>query len=109
MIGFQGIGEFDAIELHPDKSDTQIITFKDRPTAESFMYGTKDIPLVGKLELNWYNAPSVHTHSTMKAANADGDVQMRGGSAEVGQAIHGPEVAADMDDYDVADEDDRNW
>ena len=51
MIVFQGIGEFDAIEPHPDKSDTQIITFKDRPTAESFMYGTKDIPSVGKLEL----------------------------------------------------------
>ena len=73
------------------------------------MYGTKDIPSVGKLELNWYNAPSALTQSTMKLATGDGDVQMRGGSADVGQANNGPEVVADVDDYDVADEDDRNW
>ena len=109
MIVCQGIGEFDAIEPHPDKSDTQIITFKDRPTAESFMYGTKNIPSVGKLEFSWYNAPSVLAHSATKLANADSDVQMRGGSVDIGQANNGLEVAAGMDDYDVADEDDRNW
>ena len=73
------------------------------------MYGTKDIPSVGKLELSWYNAPSLPPPMTSKLANADGDVEMRGGSHDVGQSHSGPQLAADMDDYDVADDDDRNW
>ena len=108
----QGVGEFEAIETHPDKPDTQIITFKDRPTAESFMYGTKDIPSVGKLEFSWYNAPSVPTQSTAKQNGPDGDgnITMRGGSADGdhAEADSGTVLAAETD-WDVADDDERNW
>lgn len=104
LTKLQGIGEFEAIETHPDKPDTQIITFKDRPTAEGFMYGTKDIPSVGKLEYTWYNAPSVSISATAKPTNPDGgDVSMGGASVD---GDNGQALAAEVD-YDVAEEDDR--
>lgn len=105
IVRYQGVGEFEAIEAHPDRTDTQIITFKDRPTAESFMFGPKDIPSIGKLEFNWINTPLPLVQSSGKAAsggdddvgmgnaNMDGDAADKGGAADV--------------DYDVAEEDDR--
>jgi hypothetical protein len=67
------------------------------------MYGTKDIPSVGKLEYTWYNAPSVSAPTSAKPANPDGDVGMGGACAD-GDSGHA--MPAEMD-YDVAEEDDR--
>ncbi|PGH06516.1 hypothetical protein GX51_02340 [Blastomyces parvus] len=54
-----GIGEYDNIEPNPDQPDSQIVSFKDRYVAEKLMYGTTDIPSVGKVEFSWVaNAPS---------------------------------------------------
>ncbi|KAK4690823.1 hypothetical protein P7C71_g6049, partial [Lecanoromycetidae sp. Uapishka_2] len=103
LTNYQGIGEFEAIEIAADKPDTQIITFKDRLTAESFMYGGKGIPSLGKLELSWYNAPSVSAPASAKPATLDGDLSMGGADAD-GDTGH--PVPAEMD-YDVAEEDDR--
>lgn len=103
----QGVGEYTAIGPHPDNSDTQIITFKDRPTAESFMYGIKEIPNVGKLEFNWHNAPAAPSQVAVKQAGTDGDVGMGGmTNAESGEG-HRAMPVEDYDtaeDYDVADD-----
>ncbi len=102
----QGVGEYSAIEPHPDSSDAQIITFKDRSTAENFMYGTKAIPNVGKPELNWHNAPSASLQVAVKQAGAGGDVGMGGMNADNGET-HRSMLVEDYDiaeDYDVADD-----
>ena len=100
----KGIGEYASITPRADRPETtQVITFKDRFTAEKFMYGTKDIPSVGKLEFEWVNTPLPPVKTVMKdnsdtgmaGANADGD-----NSADKGLGVG--EV-----DYDVAEEDDR--
>ena len=104
----QGVGEFEAIEPHPDRPDTQVVTFKDRPTAEAFMYGNHDIPAVGKLDFSWFNAPGLSGLPTPKQSEADGDVGMGGtrgaddhhaAAAERGTTLANAEV-----DYDVAED-----
>lgn len=67
------------------------------------MYGSKDLPSVGKVELTWYNAPSISTPTSAKPVNPDGDVGMGGANAD-GDTGHA--VSTEMD-YDVAEEDDR--
>ena len=41
-------------------TETLIVVFKDRSTAESFLYGVKgkDIPGLGKLGVSWFNTPT---------------------------------------------------
>ncbi|KAI4222974.1 MAG: hypothetical protein L6R36_005757 [Xanthoria steineri] len=97
------VGEYEAIEQDGDKPDTQIVTFKDRKTAERFMYGTKNIPAVGKVELAWITTPSA-TQSAVKP-DADDDTIMSHPDTNGNQpatTAEAPEV-----DYDVAEEDDR--
>ncbi|KAI0841361.1 hypothetical protein F5Y06DRAFT_261370 [Hypoxylon sp. FL0890] len=72
-----GIGEFK--EIHTDPTTTYI-TFKDRKTAEQFMFGVsanKAIPgLDDKVEIAWKtSAPRSETK-----ANADGDVSVTSGT-----------------------------
>lgn len=81
----------------------QVIIFKDRFTAESFMYGTKEVPSVGKLEFEWVNIPLPAVRSTMKAAVIGGDTGMGGASTDGDNTDKG---AMEVD-YDVAEEDDR--
>src|SRR5580700_957750 len=52
----KGVGDFTNIETTPECT---FITFKDRFTAEKFMYGTSngEIPSVGKVELAWVQTP----------------------------------------------------
>ncbi|KAG8528515.1 uncharacterized protein KY384_007433 [Bacidia gigantensis] len=116
-----GVGEFEAINSHPDLPDSMIVSFQDRPTAESFFYGSRDLAGVGKVEFSWYNAPSVATNGTTKGegngvgkqiaigeTDGDGDVGMHGadgvgdGDGERAEGGGGGEV-----DYDVAEEDHR--
>ena len=99
----QGIGEFEAIETHPDRTDFQVISFKDRFTAEQFMYGPKDIPSVGRLEFSWVNSPLPPGRASQKHTANEGDTGMGEASAD---GDNSDKVAADVD-YDVAEEDDR--
>lgn len=64
------------------------------------MYGTKDIPSVGKVELSWYNAPFIPAQTAVKQAGGDGDVGMGGTNADGGETSR----AAPVDDYDVAED-----
>lgn len=75
------------------------------------MYGTKDIPSVGKLEFNWYNAPSVPTESTVKqnGPDSDGNVTMRGAGTDDEHAVADNGTVLPETDWDVADDDERNW
>ena len=113
------MGEFEAIEPHPDRPDTQVVTFKDRPTAEAFMYGNHDIPAVGKLDFAWFNAPaplsSASAQPTPKQqSEADGDVGMGGTRMGMVDDDHHAAAAADRGtvlananaevDYDVAED-----
>lgn len=79
-----------------------MISFKDRFTAEQFMYGTKDIPGVGKLELSWVNTPS-QLNRLNNQKQVDGDTGMRDAAAD---GDNSDKAAAEVD-YDVAEEDDR--
>ncbi|KAL9017258.1 MAG: hypothetical protein Q9185_005423 [Variospora sp. 1 TL-2023] len=123
------IGEFEAIETHPEKADTQIVTFKDRKTAERFMYGGgagKNIPGVGAVELAWVNSSASSSSplppakamatATVKGDDADGDATMgnNGGHANGGTTTttttttHASGGVDTVEvDYDVAEEDDR--
>lgn len=88
----------------PDRADMQAVIFKDRFTAEQFMYGAKDIPGVGKVELTWmYDPPATIARSNPKQSTPGGDIGMGGASAD---GDNGDKGAADVD-YDVAEEDDR--
>ncbi|KAI9798495.1 MAG: hypothetical protein M1833_004762 [Piccolia ochrophora] len=102
-----GIGEFENIEPNPDRSDSQIITFKDRATAEKFAYGSAEIPSVGKLEIAWVSNPTTQTPTSTKpgivagAVSTDGDTSMQGDGSkeEIQRGLN--------EDYDVAEDDDR--
>ncbi|KAL8788797.1 MAG: hypothetical protein Q9213_001468 [Squamulea squamosa] len=98
------VGEYEAIEVHAEQSDTQIVTFKDRKTAERFMYGTKNIPSVGKVELAWVTTPLPPVQSATKLDPED-DALMNTTERNGTQ----PTTTADATevDYDVAEEDDR--
>ena len=104
LMEVQGVGEFEAIEAHPDRSDTQVVTFKDRITAETFMYGNQDIPLVGKLDFAWFNAPGVPAQPTPKLIEADGDTRMGGTRVDDHHADKGTALANTEVDYDVAED-----
>ena len=97
------MGEYEAIEQHAEKPDTQIVTFKDRKTAERFMYGTKSIPSVGKVELAWVNTPPQVRPVTKQ--DGDDDAVMANADTNGNQPSTTAE-AAEVD-YDVAEEDDR--
>lgn len=99
-----GVGEFEAIEAHPDRPDTQVVTFKDRLTAETFMYGNQDIPLVGKLDFAWFNAPVVPAQPTPKLMEADGDTRMGGTRVDDHHTDKGTALANTEVDYDVAED-----
>lgn len=115
----QGIGEFEAIDSPPDRVDFQIITFKDRFTAERFLHGTKDIPGVGQVELNWVNNTPSSSYPPIAGAGTGGSLSssLHGGGAK-SEGATSVEPTVEMDDsgadrgagevdYDVAEEDDR--
>ncbi|TQS37946.1 hypothetical protein Golomagni_01558 [Golovinomyces magnicellulatus] len=77
-----GIGEYESIEATPTRTT---ITFKDRRTAESFMFSTTggEIPSVGQVEMSWITSPltpvNLQPQSAVNAKNcADNDVNMGG-------------------------------
>ncbi|KZF23450.1 hypothetical protein L228DRAFT_260275 [Xylona heveae TC161] len=100
-----GVGEFEHIEHSPEKPNSQVITFKDRATAEKFLYTSSDIPGVGKVELSWVNTPLPPVSLPPKQPeqpSQDNDAQMGDGDATAADSARHADV-----DYDVADDDDR--
>ncbi|KAF2262187.1 hypothetical protein CC78DRAFT_535065 [Lojkania enalia] len=45
--------DFESIDPHPDRPNTQIITFKERYVAEMFLDASLDIPELGKVDCSW--------------------------------------------------------
>lgn len=68
------------------------------------MYGTKNIPSVGTVELAWVNTPLPPVKPTAKS-DVDGDAMM-GNSSTNGDQHENPTEPVEVD-YDVAEEDDR--
>jgi RNA-binding protein 26 len=69
----QGIGEFTDIQTTPALTH---ITFKDRKTAEKFMYGlsNKEIPGVdGQVELSWASNTSMLASSSSSTSKSTAD------------------------------------
>ncbi|MCJ1313913.1 hypothetical protein MMC25_007593 [Agyrium rufum] len=107
------IGEFTAIEPFDtsEPSGPQVVTFKDRPTAEQFVHGPADIPGVGKVSYSWVNIPSTAAPAP-KAADEDTDMggtgdldgQARNDGMDMGNA-HVPDREVD---WDVAEDDGWN-
>jgi hypothetical protein len=124
---YQGIGDFTSIET---TSARTAITFRDRFTAEKFMYGTPggELPGVGKAEFAWIQTPlpPVSIPGAVNAATAaitpttsdrvDMSMEMDEGDA-MAQEADSPATATNSArateqqernlDYDVAD--DNDW
>ncbi|KAL2861093.1 CCCH zinc finger and RRM domain protein [Aspergillus lucknowensis] len=127
-----GVGEYDSITPNPDANDPDslIIAFKERYIAEKFMYGARNIPSVGEIQLSWVQNPPLpapspstqqphesqpHTAAGLdtKAVSDDDTVMDSAPGAEptADQAGRGKDghAAANADvDYDVAEVDD-SW
>ncbi|KAI9667052.1 MAG: hypothetical protein M1829_005593 [Trizodia sp. TS-e1964] len=102
------IGEFENIEPNPSRPDSQIITFKDRSTAERFMYGPTELPSIGKVELSWVNTPSAASllpSSTTNPLPAPSKAPSPAFDTPM-QDTHEAD-AIKQEDYDVAEDDDR--
>ena len=69
-----------------------------------FMYGGKNIPSVGAMELGWVNTPLPPVRSGNKA-EADHEEML--GTGHPTTNGDGAELGAAEVDYDVAEEDDR--
>jgi hypothetical protein len=105
----QGVGEYTDLEITPERT---FITFKDRFTAEKFMYGLPggELPSVGKVDLAWIQTPLPPVNLAAKALNGE-DVMMDEGDAMAhtsspARGGHGHEQHENLD-YDVAD--DNDW
>lgn len=68
------------------------------------MYGNHDIPLVGKLDVSWFNAPGVPSQPVPKQSETDGDIGMGGMRVDDHQADKGTALANAEVDYDVAED-----
>ncbi|KAL5348274.1 hypothetical protein ACLOAV_006756 [Pseudogymnoascus australis] len=118
-----GVGEYADIETTPKNTS---ITFKDRFTAEKFMYGisNSEIPGVGKVELAWIQTPlppvvlpsaaPVGKPDTTNNDQENRDTDMGGsgeGDAMTQDAPRGPPQSQRREqqelDYDIGD--DNEW
>jgi hypothetical protein len=84
-----------------------VVAFKDRFVAEKMMYGTSQIPSVGKVELSWVANPVTTTMSSTAGSKQDEDSAMDnvGGNGTVDSSV---DTAGNTLDYDVA-EDGDSW
>ncbi|KAF2279200.1 uncharacterized protein EI97DRAFT_464511 [Westerdykella ornata] len=111
--------EYESIEPHPERPDTQVVSFKERYMAEMFIEHAVEIPDIGKMELAWVANAATTAASGALAAPAppgsDGDIKMEEGKAD--EQASGAEQGTGEDgventgggeaDYDVADDEDR--
>ncbi|CUS13526.1 unnamed protein product [Tuber aestivum] len=107
--------EVEGIEPHPDKDDTQIVTFKDRRTAEKFIYTGNDIPNVGEVVLAWFNGPSSNPPPNKSEDPSRMDTEENGTSstavaAASSSALHHHHINSnDHGDDDVYEDDEGRW
>ncbi|KAF8461682.1 hypothetical protein BDZ91DRAFT_369450 [Kalaharituber pfeilii] len=127
-----GIGEFESIEPHPDKEDTQIVTFKDRATAEKFVHAGPHIPNIGKVDMAWVNPTTNISSSAVSTANATSATSVTSATTTTARTTttgkdgitsstqdlkhedivsgHGAENGKlGVEDYDLADDDESRW
>ncbi|RAL13777.1 CCCH zinc finger and RRM domain protein [Aspergillus homomorphus CBS 101889] len=67
-----GVGEYSSIEPNPDQPDSLIVAFKERYQAEKFMFGPRDIPSVGQVELAWVPNPPISLPQQSAAGSTGG-------------------------------------
>lgn len=103
---FQGVGEYDSIEPSPDRPDSLVVTFKERYLAEKLMFGTSEIPSVGKVELSWVANPPISTPASTGAFTPSGN-RGEDTAMENSGGTNGHENMGEVD-YDVADDED-SW
>ncbi|KFY07637.1 hypothetical protein V492_06969 [Pseudogymnoascus sp. VKM F-4246] len=118
-----GVGEYADIETTPKSTS---ITFKDRFTAEKFMYGisNSEIPGVGKVDLAWIQTPlppvvlpsaaPVAKPDTARNDHGNGDTDMGGSGEGDAMAQDTPRAPVQSQkreqqelDYDIGD--DNEW
>ncbi|KAL4974790.1 hypothetical protein BDW66DRAFT_167541 [Aspergillus desertorum] len=54
-----GISEYESITPDPNDENSLIVSFKERYLAEKFMFGPRNIPSVGEVQLSWVPNPPV--------------------------------------------------
>ena len=110
----------EGIEPHPEKDDTQIVTFKDRRTAENvilppsppfpgvsqadmlqFIHTSAEIPSVGEVSLGWYNVPS----GPLSAKQSEERAEIKMEQPEDQHSI----PTGDHADDDVYEDDEGRW
>ncbi|KAK9460650.1 uncharacterized protein V1516DRAFT_425990 [Lipomyces oligophaga] len=68
---------YSGMENHPTDPKVRIISFKDRPAAERFLYSgslANEVPGIGKVSGVWYNPPHTTTTETNKSTTTPGGV-----------------------------------
>jgi RNA-binding protein 26 len=108
-VKIQGIGEYDTIDVTPT---TTSITFKDRLTAEKFMYGIRDgeIPGAGKVEMTWVSTPLPPVNLSVKKEDEEMQSMEMDASpqhgAGAGASVTSGQREMENLDYEVADDED---
>ncbi|KAF2456240.1 hypothetical protein BDY21DRAFT_348342 [Lineolata rhizophorae] len=108
--------EFDTVEPHPERPDTQVVTFKERYVAEMFINAAPTIAGVGKVELSWVQGAPAAAAPATKASHPSApsapiapggrDDTAMGGAGSSSAPGSGPEPPKEVE-YDVAEDDDR--
>ena len=103
----KGVGQYEAIEPHPEKMDSLVVVFKERYQAEKFMYGPHTIPSVGPVELSWVNGPPSAEARGVAIDEPRGEMNVDSAFPPPDQLGARRDAVNEMD-YDVAEEDD-SW
>ncbi|PYH94212.1 hypothetical protein BO71DRAFT_399080 [Aspergillus ellipticus CBS 707.79] len=109
-----GVGEYESIEPSSEQPDSLVIAFKERYLAEKFMFGTRDIPSVGQVQLTWVANPPISLPTSNVPVSepktaSDEDNIMDTTSDQTARKDGGGGGGGHADvDYDVAEVDD-NW
>lgn len=99
--------DFERVEQNPDRKDSQIVTFKERYVAETFI-ASSTIPSIGKVEMSWVpNAPPTSVAgpapSTTVSKTGEGDAPM----SDDKEANGDEQEARPTEDAGWAESDDR--
>ncbi|KAL3439329.1 hypothetical protein BDV09DRAFT_190900 [Aspergillus tetrazonus] len=54
-----GVNEYESITPNPNDENSLIVSFKERYQAEKFMFGPRNIPSVGEVQLSWVPNPPI--------------------------------------------------
>ncbi|KAL4933342.1 CCCH zinc finger and RRM domain protein [Aspergillus undulatus] len=75
-----GIGEYESITPNPSEEDSLIVAFKERYLAEKFMFGRRNIPSVGEVQLSWVPNPPISLPTPSSSTGQAPAVTTPGGS-----------------------------